>query len=79
MPFHLSEVLIMMQSRALNGLGKMFRGHYLLIHRIIFPFLISFLSITVFLYLSYVIIEGYSIVRLVKTDRQIAIIKILED
>ena len=79
MPFHLPEVFTMIQSRALSDLGKTFRVNYPVINRIIFPVLISFLSITIFLYLSYLIIEGYSIVQLMKTGREVSIMKILGD
>lgn len=61
----------------MNGLIRMFRGNHQLLNQILIPVLISFLSITVFLYLSYIIIEGYSIVQLMKTGRELSIIDIL--
>ncbi len=57
----------------------MFRVNHQVLSQLVYPVLISFLSITLFLYLSYVIIEGYSIVQLMKTGREISIVEILAD
>lgn len=61
------------------GLTRFVRSNLLLINRVIFPILISFLSISLFLFLSYMIIEGYSIVQMVNQDRNIGITKELQD
>ncbi len=47
--------------------------------RICLPGLISFICICVFLFLSIVIIEGYSISEMMQKQRDFAIYKILED
>jgi hypothetical protein len=39
--------------------------------RVVWPTLIGFVSISLFLFLSYMIIEGYSIVQMIKTDREV--------
>ena len=79
MPIHLPEVLLMTQSRAFNELGRILRINHHLLIQIVYPVLISFMSITIFLYLSYIIIEGYSIVQLMETGREVSFMKILGD
>ncbi len=74
-PFHKPEVLVMIQYRTMNGLVRMPRGNHQLLNQFIIPVLISFMSIAVFLYLSYVIIEGYSIVQLMKTGGDVSIVE----
>ena len=69
----------MTQPRAHLGLARFMRMNYLMINRVIFPILISFLSISLFLFLSYMIIEGYSIVQMVKQERSVVIMKTIRD
>ena len=69
----------MTEPRTHLGLTRFVRINFLLINRVIFPILISFLSISLFLFLSYMIIEGYSIVQMVNQDRNIGITKELQD
>ena len=68
----------MTQSRMQFGLARFMRMNFLVINRVIFPILICFLSISLFLFLSYMIIEGYSIVQMVKQERDVFIMKPLE-
>jgi len=44
----------------------------------IWPTVICFVSISLFLFLSYMIIEGYSIIQMVQADRDLAVIKVLD-
>jgi hypothetical protein len=74
----LPEDIVMTQPRTQPGLTRFMRINFLVINRVIFPVLISFLSISLFLFLSYMIIEGYSIVQMVKKDRSVVIMKNLQ-
>lgn len=47
--------------------------------RIVFPILISFFCISLFLFLSYMIIEGYSVSQMMKTDRDLTAYSIFKD
>ncbi len=47
--------------------------------RVVWPTMIGFVSVSLFLFLSYMIIEGYSIVQMIKTDREVTISRGLED
>jgi len=47
--------------------------------RVVWPTMIGFVSVSLFLFLSYMIIEGYSIVQMIKTDREVTIGRGLED
>ena len=71
--------MIMTQPRAQLGLTRFMRMNFLMVNRVIFPILISFLSISLFLFLSYMIIEGYSIVQMVKQECSVIIMKTIRD
>lgn len=72
------EDIIMTQPRTQLGLARFMRINSLMVNRVIFPILISFVSISLFLFLSYMIIEGYSIVQMVKQDRNVVVTKELQ-
>jgi len=46
--------------------------------RVVWPTMIGFVSISLFLFLSYMIIEGYSIVQMIQTDRDVTISRNLD-
>ena len=56
-----------------------FKKRCCFIARICLPGLISFVSICLFLFLSIVIIEGYSISEMMQKQRELAIYQVLED
>ncbi|THB71808.1 MAG: hypothetical protein D6B25_17895 [Desulfobulbaceae bacterium] len=47
--------------------------------RLLGPILISFLSITIFLLLSFLIIEGYSLSQLVERDHQRVLFQVVNE
>ncbi|MEE4314995.1 MAG: hypothetical protein V2J11_10865, partial [Desulfofustis sp.] len=51
---------------------------YDFLSRVVWPTMIGFVSVSLFLFLSYMIIEGYSIVQMIKTDREVTISRSLD-
>jgi hypothetical protein len=51
---------------------------YDFLSRVVWPTMIGFVSVSLFLFLSYMIIEGISIVQMIKTDREVTISKSLD-
>ncbi len=47
--------------------------------RVVWPTMIGFVSVSLFLFLSYMIIEGYSIVQMIKTDREVTVGRPLDE
>lgn len=47
--------------------------------RVVWPTLIGFVSISLFLFLSYMIIEGYSILQMINTDREMTVNRSLDE
>lgn len=60
-------------------LTTVFRRQSDFIPGVLWPSLVGFVSISLFLFLSYMIIEGYSIVQMVRKDREVTIIEVLEE
>jgi hypothetical protein len=61
-----------MNKSALCTLTRMVEGRREFLLRVVWPTLIGFVSISLFLFLSYMIIEGFSIVQMIESSRDLS-------
>ncbi len=61
-----------------QAVSKSIRIHLLPLLRLICPVLISFLSICLFLFLSFMIIEGYSVLQMMEGEHYSSIVSVQE-